>query len=202
MLYFNNDLTYFDEINKCKEIIKNEEKKIADSKFIIDAINEKMVDSVKSIYLPYTGLKWDNLYHYIHETRNEFIDRYKDEETNGIEIYKKAKSTYNIICSIICNEIIKDTECVYSKIKIVTDHFIFGYDWGYEFIFEVNNIKFIFYIPNTKALNVGNFYDACEGKYCLDYYKSERCSCRITSSYNLEDLSEAFKEFIEGNNNG
>ena len=47
-----------------------------------------------------------------------------------------------------------------------------------------------------------DFYDACEGKYCSDYYKSERCSCRITSSYNLEDLSEAFKEFIEGNNNG
>jgi hypothetical protein len=202
MLYFNNDLTYFDEINKCKEIIKNEEKKIADSKFIIDAINEKMVDTVKSVYLPYTGLKWDNLYNYIHETKNEFIDKYKDEETNGIEIYKKAKSTYNMICSIICNEIIKNTECVYSKTKIVTDHFIFGYDWGYEFIFEVNNIKFIFYIPNTKALNVGNFYDACEGKYCLDYYKSEYCSCRITSSYNLEDLSEAFKEFIESNNNG
>lgn len=201
MLYFNNDLTYFDEINKCKEIIKNEEKKIADSKFVIDAITEKLVDTVKSMYLIYTNLKWDNLYKYIHKTKTEFINEYIGTETNGVELYKKAKDSYNNIVNIIIDEIIKDTKCTYNKRKLVIEYYIYGYNWGYNFIFEVNNIKFIFCIPNTKALDTGNFYDAWEGKYCLDYYKSEHCSCRIISSYSLEDLSKAFKEFIEGNNN-
>jgi len=201
-MYNNNDITYFETINKCKELIKNEEKKIIDSNFIISTIREKLVDTVKSMYLHYTNMEWKNLYNYIHMNKTEFINQYNNAEKNGVEEYKKAKEKYKLISNIIIYDIIDDTECNYNKRKLVTDHYIFGYHWGYEFIFEVNNIKFILYLPNIKVLNIDNFYDAFEGKYHLGYYESEHCSRTIISSYNLEDLSKAFKEFIEGNNNG
>ena len=104
-----------------------------------------------------------------------------------------------MISNIIIYDIIADTECNYNKRKLVTDHYIFGYHWGYEFIFEVNNIKFILYLPNIKTLNTNNFYDAFEGKYHLSYYQSTHCSRTIISSYDLSDLKKAFKEFIENN---
>lgn len=194
-----NNITYFDEINKCKEIIKNEEKKIADSKFIIDAIREKLVNTVKSMYLHYTNMEWNNLYNYIHMNKAEFINQYNNAGENGVEKYKTAKEKYKLISNIIIYDIIDDTECNYNKRKLVTDHYIFGYHWGYEFIFEVNNIKFMFYIPNIKALDTGNFYDAFEGKYHLSYYESKHYSRTIISSYDLLDLKKAFKEFIENN---
>ena len=53
-MYNNNDITYFETINKCKELIKNEEKKIVDSNFIISTIEEKLVNTVKSMCLHYT----------------------------------------------------------------------------------------------------------------------------------------------------
>lgn len=198
-MYNNNDITYFETINKCKELIKNEEKKITDSNFIISAIKEKLIDTVKSMYLHYTNIEWNNLYDYIHNSRTEFINKYNDKEKNGIEEYKIAKEKYKFISNIIIYDIIDDTECNYNKRKLVTDHHIFGYHWGYEFIFEVNNIKFILYLPNIKTLNIDNFYDAFEGKYHLDYYESEHCSRTIISSYDLSDLKKAFKEFIENN---
>ena len=198
-MYNNNDITYFETINKCKELIKNEEKKIADSNFIISAMREKLVDTVKSMYLHYTNMEWKNLYNYIHMNKTEFINQYNDAEKNGAEEYKLAKEKYNLISNIIIYDIIDDTECNYNKRKLVTDHYIFGYHWGYEFIFEVNNIKFILYLPNIKTLNVDNFYDAFEGKYYLSYYESKYCSRTIISSYDLSDLKKAFKEFIENN---
>lgn len=198
-MYNNNDITYFETINKCKELIKNEEKKITDSNFIITAMKEKLVDTVKSMYLHYTNIEWGNLYDYIHNSRTEFINKYNDKEKDGIEEYKKAKEKYKLISNIIIYDIIDDTECNYNKRKLVTDHYIFGYYWGYEFIFEVNNIKFILYLPNIKVLNIDDFYDAFEGKYHLSYYESEHCSKTIISSYDLSDLKKAFKEFIENN---
>lgn len=198
-MYNNNDITYFETINKCKELIKNEEKKITDSNFIITAIREKLVDTVKSMYLHYTNIEWTNLYDYIHMNKTEFINKYNNEEENGIEKYKLAKEKYKLISNIIIYDIIDDTECNYNKTKLVTDHYIFGFHWGYEFIFEVNNIKFILHLPNIKVLNADNFYDAFEGKYNLSYYESEHCSRTIISSYDLSDLKKAFKEFIENN---
>ena len=198
-MYNNNDITYFETINKCKELIKNEEKKITDSNFIITAIREKLVDAVKSMFLHYTNIEWNNLYDYIHMNKTEFINKYNNSEKDGAEEYKKAKEKYKLISNIIIYDIIDDTECNYNKRKLVTDHYIFGYYWGYEFIFEVNNIKFILYLPNIKVLNIDNFYDAFEGKYYLSYYESTHCSRTIISSYDLSDLKKAFKEFIENN---
>lgn len=198
-MYNNN----FETINKCKELIKNEEKKIIDSNFIITTIREKLVNTVKSMCLHYTNIEWNNLYDYIHKNKTEFINKYNNKEENGVEKYKLAKEKYKLISNIIIYDIIDDTECNYNKRKLVTDHYIFGYHWGYEFIFEVNNIKFMFYLPNIKTLNVDNFYDAFEGKYHLSYYESEHYSKTIISSYDLSDLKKAFKEFIEnyGNDN-
>ena len=198
-MYNNNDITYFETINKCKELIKNEEKKITNSNFIISAMREKLVDTVKSMYLHYTNIEWGNLYDYIHMNKTEFINKYNNGEKDGAEEYKSAKEKYKLISNIIIYDIIDDTECNYNKRKLVTDHYIFGFHWGYEFIFEVNNIKFILYLPNIKTLNTDNFYDAFEGKYHLSYYESKHCSRTIISSYDLSDLKKAFKEFIENN---
>lgn len=198
-MYNNNDITYFKTINKCKELIKNEEKKITDSNFIISTMKEKLVNTVKSMFLHYTNMEWSNLYNYIHMNKIEFINQYNNSGKNGAEEYKKAKEKYNLISNIIIYDIIDDTECNYNKRKLVTDHYIFSYNWGYEFIFEVNNIKFVLYLPNIKMLNIDNFYNAYEGKYNLSYYESEYCTRTIISSYDLSDLKKAFKEFIENN---
>ena len=198
-MYNNNDITYFETINKCKELIKNEEKKITDSNFIIFTMKEKLVNTVKSMYLHYTNMEWNHLHNYIHMNKTEFINQYNNNGKDGVEEYKLAKEKYKLISNIIIYDIIDDTECNYNKRKLVTDHYIFGYHWGYEFIFEVNNIKFTLYLPNIKTLNTDNFYNAFEGKYHLSYYESTYCSRTIISSYDLSDLKKAFKEFIENN---
>ena len=162
-------------------------------------MKEKLVNTVKSMYLHYTNMEWNHLHNYIHMNKTEFINQYNNNGKDGVEEYKLAKEKYKLISNIIIYDIIDDTECNYNKRKLVTDHYIFGYHWGYEFIFEVNNIKFMLYLPNIKTLNTDNFYDAFEGKYHLSYYESKYCSRTIISSYDLSDLKKAFKEFIKNN---
>ena len=114
-MYNNNDITCFETINKCKELIKNEEKKITDSNFIISTIKEKLVNTIKSMYLHYTNIEWNNLSDYIHNSRTEFINKYNeynDKEKNGIEEYKKAKEKYKLISNIIIYDIIDDLSYV------------------------------------------------------------------------------------------
>ena len=175
---------YIREINKCEIKITEEELKIADSQFNINVFTEYMVSMIKNI-IPIISnrcldLVWRNM--------NDLKD--KDE--------KKFKSNYSYIIDVIKEHIIGDTKCTYKKTKLIDSIVKCGYgEYGYSIYFYVNNIKFCFTVPVTEHINKENLTYAYNGKYNLTYTTTGSCYYTLSTSYKLEDLHKAFKEFIE-----
>lgn len=74
---------------------------------------------------------------------------------------------------------------------------------GYESYYEQMDFKipgcdttFLFSVPNPERISVTNFEYAYQGKLAFGYYKGESCLYIEETSYCIEDITNAFEEFI------
>ncbi len=68
----------------------------------------------------------------------------------------------------------------------------------YEIVFTIpdSDTKYTFTVPNPEVINTKNFEYAYEGKLAFGYYASEHSLCIEETSYCVEDITNAFGEFI------
>ena len=115
----------------------------------------------------------------------------KDTDKRSKE-YKANKLMFESLEKYLEEEVFK------KPVKIV-DMYYGGYEsCYYEIVFTIpdSDTKYTFTVPNTETINTKNFEYAFEGKLAFGYYKSE-CSHYIEkTSYNVEDITKAFEEFI------
>ena len=106
--------------------------------------------------------------------------------------YKSNKQMFEALEKHLEDEVFK------KPVKIV-DMSCGGYDsCYYEIVFTIpdSDTKYTFTVPNPDVMNTKNFEFAFEGKLAFGYYKSE-CSQYIEkTSYCVEDITNAFEEFI------
>lgn len=115
----------------------------------------------------------------------------KDTDKRSKE-YKNNKLMFESLGKYLENEVFK------KPIKIV-DMCSGGYEsCYYEIIFTIpdSDTKYTFAVPNTEVINTKNFEFAYEGKLAFGYYKGECCHYIEKTSYNVEDITKAFEEFI------
>ena len=106
--------------------------------------------------------------------------------------YKANKLMFKSLEKYLEDEVFK------KPIKIV-DMCSGGYEsCYYEIVFTIPNsdTKYTFTVPNTETINTKNFEFAFEGKLAFGYYKSEHSHCIEKTSYCVEDITNAFEEFI------
>ena len=172
------------EINKCKEKIAEERKKIADSEFNIELYTNHLVSKIMTI-IPILS---ENTLRVVWQGINKI---------NDIES-EKYKTYYKYINDVIKENIIGDTVCNYKKTKLITEVIACGYSsYAYSIHFIVNGTEFVFTVPVPTHINSENYGYANEGMYCLSYKENQYCYTTITCSYNLEDLHKAFKDLVE-----
>lgn len=106
--------------------------------------------------------------------------------------YKGNKQMFEALEKYLEDEVFK------KPVKIV-DMSRGGYEsYYYEIVFTIpgSDTKFTFTVPNPDVINTKNFEYAFEGKLAFGYYKGE-CSHYIEiTSYCVEDITNAFEEFI------
>ena len=74
-----------------------------------------------------------------------------------------------------------------------------GYEGYYhQIVFTIpdSDTKYTFTVPNTETINTKNFEFAFQGKLAFGYYKGECCHRIEITSYCVEDITNAFEEFI------
>ena len=182
MNWFPNSNADINTINKCKQKISIERAKIADSEFNIQLYTDHMVSKIRNI-IPVVServlrIVWNN------------INKDKKEEQ-----YARC---YKFLNDCIKENIIRDTQCVYKKTKLITEIVVNGYEaYAYSVHFFADKTEFIFTIPVPEHIYSDSYIYANEGMYDLAYRSSPSCLTSIALSYDLNDLYKAFKEFVE-----
>lgn len=178
-------------IDKMQSKIKTEEEKINDCNLNIHLYLSYMIEKIHGLYINIPPKSLNTLWCGFHKNKEEM----SEEDKN------KYKASYDFINHEIINSIICDTRCKYKKSKIISEVILEGYDeYAYNIHFIVNNIDFTFIVPCVKNINEDNLIYANYGKYGLAYKESPCCTSYICTSYNMEDLAKAFKEFIAERN--
>lgn len=177
-------------IETCQNKIKEEEKKIEECNFNIDTYKLRMLNNIRGLYVDISEKTLETVWRGFH---NKPTDK---------EELKTYKSAYDYIDFIIKKHIIDDTKCSYKEKNFIEDIVVCGFDgYAYNITFIVNNIKFLLEVPVVKNVSLDNYIYCHYGQYCLRYYSSKCCQEYIISSYELDDIKKAFKEFIERKNN-
>ena len=189
-LYEDNRINAINTITKCQNKIKEEERKITECNFNIDTYKMRMLSNIRGLYIDISEKTLETVWRGFH-----------DKSTDKEEL-KTYKSSYDYIVFIIKEHIIGDTKCSYKKKNFIEDIVVCGFDrYAYNITFIANDIKFILEVPVVKNVFLDNYMYCQYGQYWLGYYSSEYCRECIKTSYELDDIKKAFKEFIERNNN-
>ena len=168
-------------INNLKDRIEVQRKTIEDCEFNIKAYEYCLVSKIRDLYILISP-----------KTIKTVLKNLNSEEKDD-----DYKDCYDYIVSIIKSMIIKDTECNYKKQKLIDQIIICGYEgYGYQICFTVNKTEFMFNVPVLANIHSGNMEYANYGKYELICRTSPCSTSVICASYNIDDLAEAFKEFI------
>lgn len=177
-------------IKTCQDKIQTEEKKIEECNFNIDTYKLRMINNIHGLYIDISEKTLETVWYGFH---NKPTDK---------EELKTYKSKYDYIVFIIKEHIIGDTKCSYKKKNFIEDIVVCGFDrYAYNITFIANDIKFILEVPVVKNISLDNYMYCNYGQYWLGYYSSEYCRKCIKTSYELDDIKKAFKEFIEKDNN-
>lgn len=94
-------------------------------------------------------------------------------------------------------------ETVFKKPISITKIYSGGYEGYYEeVVFTIPNCdtKFSFTVPNPEKINTKNFQNTNECKLEFGYYKNDLIHEIVKSSYCVEDITNAFEEFLENVN--
>lgn len=190
MTQYDYETSIIKTIDKMKEKIKIENEKIEDCNLNIQIYTDYLVKQINSLYVALTPNILSIAWRGFHKEKDEIEDK------------NKYKTCYDIIKDTIISDIISDTKCNYKKTKFIKDIICCGYEsYAYNISFVVNNIEFVFSVPCLKNISKTNIEYANYGKYVLAYKDSSISSCYIITSYKLEDLAEAFKNFLEEREN-
>ena len=85
----------------------------------------------------------------------------------------------------------------FHKDAIVTKFFDEGLDnYCKDIVFELDDKEYQLTIPNADRINTKNFEHTGEGKLCIRI-KNGCCMEFIASSYKLENVSKAFKDYLK-----
>ena len=106
--------------------------------------------------------------------------------------YKSNKQMFEALEKHLEDEVFK------KPVKIV-DMTCGGYErCYYEIVFTISDsdTKYTFTVPNTETIDTKNFEFAFEGKLAFGYYEDEHCHYIEKTSYCVEDITDAFEEFI------
>lgn len=106
--------------------------------------------------------------------------------------YKANKQMFEYLGKYLEDKVFK------KPVKIV-DMYSGGYEsYYYEIVFTIpdSDTKYTFTVPNPEVINVENFKYAFEGKLAFGYYEGECCHRIEITSYCVEDITNAFEEFI------
>ena len=106
--------------------------------------------------------------------------------------YKYSKQMFESLGKYLEDNVFK------KPVKIV-DMYSGGYEgYYYEIIFTIpdSDTKYSFTVPNPEVINTKNFENAYEGKLAFGYYKNEYSHYIEKTSYCIEDIANAFEEFI------
>ena len=173
-------------IEKCKNKIEIEERKINDIKLNIEVYTDYMLKYIRKL----DRIVSERVLYLL------FINFTKEEKD------EKFKDYYRFLNDIIVESIIGDTKCDFKKTKIITKIICCGYNsYAYDIHFVVNKTEFIFTIPILEHITVEDLVYADYGMYSISYQSSECSWTRIKASYDLEDLKKEFKNFIKGGEN-
>ena len=94
-------------------------------------------------------------------------------------------------------------EEVFKKPIKILDMVHGGYEnYYHEILFTIpdSDTKFTFTVPDPEVINVKNFEYAYEGKLAFGHYASDHCHYIEKTSYCIEDITKAFEEFINKEN--
>ena len=90
-------------------------------------------------------------------------------------------------------------DAVFKKPIKIVNMYSGGYEsFYYEVVFTIpdSDTKYTFTVPNPDVINTKNFEYAFEGKLAFGYYENEHCHHIEVTSYCVEDITNAFEEFI------
>jgi hypothetical protein len=119
-------------------------------------------------------------------------NKIKEYKANKIKEYKANKLMFESLEKYLEDEVFK------KPVKIV-DMYSGGYEnYYYEIVFTIpdSDTKYTFTVPNIDVINVKNFEYAYDGKLAFGYYENEHCHHIKITSYCVEDITNAFEEFI------
>lgn len=180
-------------IEKCNKRIQEEKAMIEEHNFNIDVFNHRKLSLIRNLTVPFSdgvlNIKYVN--DFINLKRKEFIEKF------DVEKYKIAKKEYDLLKIVIEDDVLGHDNDIKYGYKI-TEVLKGGYECYYTSIyFTINDIIFAFSIPHPRSIFLDNCSYAYDGMYCLWYKESSCCLRCIESSYYINDIQKAFKEFIE-----
>ena len=155
---------------------KNSEKK--DLEMVIDAIESKMVRTIRKMFVPWTGEKLEQAHRQQGEKLKKDRPVYEGIKSNfqawifEVEDQKKVKLLQIIPCGY--------------------EHYVFN------LIFTFEGFKFQLKVPNVSVCNADNIERMDYGQYSL-LYEVKGHWRYIDTSYNLDDISESIYEFVKEN---
>ena len=171
-------------ISKANELVKEMQHEIDKYTKLLQLAKEDQVYTVTH------NVNYFNFLFRIKPAKDYF---YAGEDTDKrSKEYKDNKRMFESLEKYLENEVFK------KPIKIV-DMYSGGYESFYyqiDFTIPDSDTKYIFTVPDTEAINTKNFEFAYEGKLAFGYYKSESSQYIEETSYCIEDIINAFEEFI------
>lgn len=156
---------------------------------------EKFEQLEKLTYFDYVNTIKKNIsypYFFGLKKAQKWLNMCKDESLDKRKKYEE-KDHYNFVCRNIEERITNN-----KQVKVTE---ILTYGWDYyateiKFVIPNNDTVFSLTIPNAQNLNSENITYADYGKLRLGYYSSECVNDFIASSYNEDDIKDAFEKYI------
>lgn len=170
------------EIEKYKDLIKEQKKEIEKKQIIVDSLTSSLVRSIRSICPIYSDAMLYNAF-------------YGQTKTDDIPDDKQKR--FKFVKNDFLERLFEDKEeRKQVKFQKITSY---GYDrCAYGFYFKYKGISLEVKIPNIKNINADNLLDTAYGAYQLKYEERSSVWKQITSSYNLDDIAQAIQEFVKG----
>ena len=165
------------EMDELKHLLIKKGKEKKELETIIDAIESKMVNKVRGMFIPWTGAKLEEAW----RQQNEKL--------------KKDRPVYEGIKGNFQAWIFEPED--QKKVKLLQ---IIPYGYGHEvfnFIFTFEGFKFELKVPNVSVCCKGNIVDMNHGQYALLWEESDSHWRYIDVSYDLDDISESIYEFVK-----
>lgn len=172
------------EIGKANELVTEMQREVDKYTKLLQLAKEDRVNTVKGNvnYLDFL-FRIKPAFEYFHG--RPVIDKRSKE-------YKFNKQMFESLGKYLEDKVFK------KPVKIV-DMYSGGYaGYYYEVVFTIPNsdTKYTFTVPNPEVINTNNFENAYEGKLAFGYYEDEYCHHIEETSYCVENITDAFEEFI------